>query len=236
MKQIGTLRGGGLVAGLAMALAGHAVQAENVLRGDLSFELGRNTDRSRNFKHISTSLGTEFGNGVGVQLDLALGKYEQLTSTQSSAAVHLYYAPTEAVAVGAYLLGEDTRPGNFAYYGAEVAYSADTWQAEAYLAYRKDLGGSNEGTRYGVEFAATPAGWNGFGLFGAAHGETDLLGGDKSIVTAGGSYTFGNDSTLALEVGRTNLGHSVASVSYRITFGEGARFSRRHAIGAYGAY
>ena len=220
----------------AMAAASTPVQAQNTLNGNLTFELGRNTGLSRNFKHGATSLGTVFGNGLGLQFDMSVGKYENVTSTQPSAGVHVFYAPNETWAVGAFVFGEDQRPGNYFYYGAEAAYDSGPFHAEIYGAYRDDRAAAFDGNRFGMELAYAPSNWNGFGVFGGAHTESGLPTGAKSIVTAGVDYRFQNSTKLALTVGRTNLDHTVASLSYQIDFGNGARFSRRHSQGVFDAY
>lgn len=210
--------------------------AQNMLNGDLTFELGRNFDKSRNFKHIATSLGTTFDSGFGLQLDMSIGKYEAVTSTVPSATLHAFYAPTPDWAVGAFFMGEDQRPGNYVYMGLEAAYTTGDFSAEVYGAYRRDVALGNHGERYGVEMAYAPDSWSGFGVFGGAHGETGLPAGSKSIAYLGGDYRFANNTKLALTVGHTNLGETVATVGYQIQFGEGATFSRRHGQGVFDGY
>ncbi|WP_136635567.1 hypothetical protein [Pseudooceanicola onchidii] len=210
--------------------------AENTLNGNLSFELGRNIDKSRNFKHIATSLGTTFDNGVGLQLDISVGKYEQVTSTQPTAGLHVYYAPSDDWAIGAFLTGEDQRPGNYAYFGVEAAYTSGPFMAEVYAAYRNDRASTFDGERFGVEMAYAPDNWGGFGIFGGGHSESGLPGGSKSIVYVGGDYRFANDTKLALTYGRTNLDESVVTLGYHINFGRGATFSRRHSQGVFDGY
>lgn len=220
----------------ACALLASPAVSQNMLNGDVTFELGRNFEKSRNFKHIATSLGTTFDSGLGVQLDLSTGKYESVTSTVPSAGVHVFYAPTSDWAVGGFFMGEDQRPGNYVYMGLEAAYSTGDFRGEIYGAYRRDVANGFHGERYGVEMAYAPGTWNGFGLFGGAHGETGLPGGSKSIAYVGGDYRFANNTKLALTVGRTNLRETVATVGYTIQFGNGATFSRRHGQGVFDGY
>lgn len=228
---------GALVAALALtAVAGAPARAENVLQGNLTFELGRNADKSRNFKHIATSLGTEFASGIGMQLDISVGKYENVTSTQPTAGAHLYYAPDADWAIGAFLTGEDQRPGNYAYMGLEAAYDAGAFKGEVYAAYRDDRASTFDGERYGMELSYAPETWSGFGLFGGAHSENGLPGGAKSIGYLGADYRFGNDTKLSLTLGQTNLSETVATMGFTIDFGAGPRFSRRHSQGVFDAY
>ena len=212
------------------------VRAENALQGNLTFELGRNTGKSRNFKHIATSLGTTFASGIGLQLDMSVGKYERVTSTQPTAGLHVYYAPTEEWAVGGFLTGEDQRPGNYAYFGLEAAYDSGPLAAEVYAAYRNDRAATFDGERYGVELAYTPENWSGFGLFGGGHSESGLPGGSKSIAYVGTDYRFKNDTKLALTLGHTNLNENLVTLGYQIDFGKGATFSRRHSQGVFDGY
>lgn len=210
--------------------------AQNALQGNLTFELGRNIDKSRNFKHIATSLGTTFDNGLGVQVDISVGKYENVTSTQPTAGLHVYYAPTADWAVGAFLTGEDQRPGNYAYMGLEAAYDTGAFAAEVYAAFRDDRAATFDGERFGVELAYAPDTWNGFGAFGGAHSESGLPGGSKSIGYIGADYRFRNDTKLALTVGQTDLSETVVTLGYQIDFGSGAVFSRRHSQGVFDGY
>ena len=225
-----------LAAALSVTLGPASAQAQNVLQGNLTFELGRNTDKSRNFKHIATSLGTEFASGVGLQLDITVGKYENVTSTQPTAGAHIYYAPVAEWAVGAFLTGEDQRPGNYAYMGLEAAYDAGAFEGEVYAAFRDDRASTFDGERFGLELAYAPETWGGFGVFGGAHSESGLPGGDKSIGYLGADYRFKNDTKLSLTIGQTNLSETVATVGYSIDFGAGARFTRRHSQGVFDAY
>ncbi|WP_375172986.1 hypothetical protein [Pseudooceanicola sp.] len=225
-----------LAAALALTVLAFPAQAENTLHGELSFELGRNVDKSRNFKHIATSLGTTFANGVGLQLDLSVGKYEQVTSTQPTAGIHVYYAPSDDWAIGAFLVGEDQRPGNYAYFGVEAAYDSGPFQAEIYAAYRDDRAATFDGERFGIELAYAPETWSGFGLFGAAHAESGLPTGSKSIAYLGAEYGFKNDTKVAMTVGQTDLSETVVTLGYHIDFGRGATFSRRHSQGVFDGY
>ncbi|WP_407493331.1 hypothetical protein [Pseudooceanicola sp. MF1-13] len=210
--------------------------AQNMLDGDVTFELGHNVGKSRNFKHIATSLGTTFDNGIGMQLDISVGKYEAINSTVPSAGVHVFYAPTSDWAVGGFVLAEDLRPGNYAYAGLEAAYTTGDFSGEVYVAYRHDYNGAFHGERYGIELAYAPGNWNGFGVFGGAHGETGLPGGTKSIAYVGADYRFANNTKLALTVGRNDRRETVATLGYTIQFGNGARFSRRHSQGVFDGY
>jgi hypothetical protein len=218
------------------ALMSSPVIAQNALNGDLTFELGHNVQKSRNFKHIATSLGTTFGSGLGVQFDMSIGKYEGINSTSPSAGLHVFYAPDPSWAVGGFVLAEDQRPGNYAYMGVEGAYDTGAFKAELYAAYRHDYNAGFNGERYGVEAAYAPDNWNGFGLFGGAHGETGLPTGSKSIAYLGGDYRFANGTKLALTVGHTDQNETVATLGYQINFGNGATFSRRHSQGVFDGY
>lgn len=212
------------------------VYAQNALEGNLTFELGRNQEKSRNFKHIATSLGTTFDNGVGVQLDLSIGKFESVTSTEPSATAHIFYAPDETWAVGVFAMGEDQRPGNYFLYGVEAKYDTGAFTGEVYAAYRDDRASGFEGERYGVEVGYAPASWGGYGMFGGAHTDTHLATGDKSIGYVGAEYGFRNNTKLALTVGHTDLKETVATLGYQIDFGRGATFSRRNSLSVYDGY
>ncbi|EAQ03537.1 hypothetical protein OB2597_02917 [Pseudooceanicola batsensis HTCC2597] len=220
----------------ALALAAPAAEAQRALQGELSFELGRNQEKSRNYKHIATSLGTTFDNGVGLQLDLSVGKFESVISTQPAAAVHVYFAPGGGWALGAYLSGEDQRPGNYVHLGLEAGYDAGPFDLEAYAAYRDDRAASSDGSRYGIAAAYAPDSWNGAGLFGGGHVDEGLPGGDRSIAYLGTDYRFGNNTRLSLMAGRTDLSETVMKLSYSITFGDGPRFSRRDNMSTFGPY
>ena len=232
-----TLCGTTLFAIAAAAALNGPVQAQNVMDGNLTIELGHNAGKSRFFKHMAASIGTTFNSGLGFQVDLSAGKYEQVTSTQPHAAVHLYFAPNEEWAAGAFMIGEDQRPGNYFYFGLEAAYDTGALHAEAYAAYRSDRAGtSSDGERFGLELAYTPDSWNGFGLFGGAHSESGLPTGAKSIAYAGAEYRFSNDTKLAVTLGQTNLKETVYTLGYQIDFGKGATFSRRHSQGVFDGY
>jgi len=220
----------------ACALISTPAVAQNILNGDLTFELGHNAQKSRNFKHISTSLGTTFDSGLGLQFDMSVGKYEGINSTSPSAGLHVFYSPDTTWAVGAFVLAEDQRPGNYAYMGLEAVYNTGDFRGEVYAAYRHDYAANFHGERYGVEMAYAPANWNGFGVFGGAHGETGLPTGSKSIAYLGADYRFANSTKLALTVGRTDQGETVATLGYQIQFGNGATFSRRHSQGVFDGY
>ncbi|MBB04905.1 MAG: hypothetical protein CML03_05230 [Pseudooceanicola sp.] len=238
MKTTAKLLGAALMLPLlaSVGLPPKAAQAQSLLEGDLSFELGRNREKSRNFKHIATSMGRTFDSGFGVQLDLAIGKYENVTSTNPAAALHLYYAPDDTWALGGFILGEDQRPGNYVYLGLEAAYETGPLSVEGYAAHRNDRAAAFNGDRYGMEVAYAPDTWSGFGLFGGAHNENDLPAGEKSIAYLGTDYRFDNNTEVALQVGRSDLKHTVASVRYQINFGPGSKFTRRHGQGVFDGY
>ena len=158
MKTTAKLLGAALMLPLlaSVGLPPKAAQAQSLLEGDLSFELGRNREKSRNFKHIATSMGRTFDSGFGVQLDLAIGKYENVTSTNPAAALHLYYAPDDTWALGGFILGEDQRPGNYVYLGLEAAYETGPLSVEGYAAHRNDRAAAFNGDRYGMEAPMRP--------------------------------------------------------------------------------
>lgn len=237
LVMIKLLSGTAAAALLVTATTAMPVAAQNALEGNFTLELGRNTDKSRNFKHGAVSLGTTFDSGFGLQFDMSVGKYEQVTSTQPTAALHAFYKPTEEWAIGAFILGEDQRPGNYAYFGIEAAYDTGPFRADVYAAYRNDRAGTSfNGERYGIELAYAPGNWNGFGVFGGGHSESGLPAGSKSIVYVGADYRFQNDTKIILTAGRTNLDENVFTLGYQIDFGRGATFGRRHSQGVFDGY
>lgn len=220
----------------ALVAAPAPLLAQSTVGGEIKFELGRNTDKSRNFKHAEMALGTTFASGIGAQVDMSIGKYENFDSTQPSAGVHLYYELDDTLTLGGFALGEDQRPGNYFIYGVEAAYDTGAVAVEAYGAYRKDVVGTDNGMRFGLSASYAPQTWNGFGVFGGGHLEDGLPAGDKSVAYVGSSYAFSNNTGIALKAGRTDIGENVFSLSYDIKVGDGTKFSRRDNLSTFGAY
>ncbi|MGI3167641.1 hypothetical protein ACRARG_00705 [Pseudooceanicola sp. C21-150M6] len=210
--------------------------AQDMVRGEAVIELGRNFGTGGNFKRAEMSLGTELGFGAGVQMDLGIGKYEQITSTSPSGSLHLYYAVDEDLAVGVFATAEDRRPGSSYYAGIEAAYATGDIALEGHFAYRDDLDVATDGVRYGLDAGFHPDAWRGFGLSAGAVAETGMTTGRKNFGYVGAEFMFRNGVRTGLMVGRTDNHDTVASAAVSFEFGQGARFGRRDSRGLFPAY
>ena len=212
-----------MLAGLGLAAA--PAHAQLVLDGGMSVEIAHNAETGIKTKHVSGSFAGLVYKDFGLQFDISAGKHERFTSTQPAATLHLYHAPSEALAYGLFLSAEDRRPGNSYFYGGELAYGTETFGIEAFLAYRNDIAADTNGTRYGIDLHYRPGAgkWTIFG--GGAVDEGDPL--EQSYVYLGASYDIREGVSLGLTAGQNNEGDFIASALLTLQFGDGSPFTAR---------
>lgn len=203
----------------------------------LGLELGRNTQRSENFKRIESRFAIGFGARWGLQVDVAAAKYEGATSTAPSGAFHLTYAASPDWTLGTYIAADDLRPGNFVYYGVEAAYDGPRLSMDVTAAAIDAVNSSLSGSRFGMDlvYGLGPVG-NG-DLSALVGGATQTLtGGDRQMGYAGVRYGWQNGVDLDLTVGQTDVGDTTMGFAVRFDLGKPPSFGQRDTRGLFPAY
>ncbi|MEC3860490.1 hypothetical protein VK792_04275 [Mesobacterium sp. TK19101] len=203
----------------------------------LGLELGRNTQRSENFKRIESRFAIDFASRWGLQVDVAAAKYEGATSTAPSGAFHLTYAASPDWTLGVYIAGDDLRPGNYVYYGIEAAYDGPRLSVDFNAAAIDAVNSSLSGSRFGMDlvYGLGPVG-NGQLSVLAGGAVQSLTGGDRQMGYVGVRYGWQNGVNLDLTVGQTDVGDTTMAFALRFDLGRKPHFGARDTRGLFPAY
>lgn len=226
------------LAGMALlgvvSLATPAFSQENI-SGALELQLSRNTDVSNNSKRIAMQFDLGLSERTSLQFDLGAAKYEDTWSTSPSVAMHFTYDLSPEVTLAGFLAGDDTRPGNYFYYGTELRYQTDALDIQGYVAGIDVIKSDAAGVRYGVD-AEIDLGWfDKINLVSGLHGQT-LSGDEKTYGYLGTVYSFSNNMDLTMTVGQTGQKETIVSTMLTIPFGGGATFGQRDSRSVFPAY
>ena len=207
-----------LVAGTAPAVAQTFPEAE------FGLTLGTNFAREENFKRAESGFVLPLGGALGLQADLAVSKYETAESVTPAGGLHLTYAASPALTLGAFAYGETVQDETRVALGLEAAVDSGPWQVEGYAAALQAVNDSAQtGRRYGLDiaYAATPD-WRVTG--GAARDDFD--GRDRGFVHLGADYAVTDTIRAGASYGRTDRGDGVLTLQVDLVTGA-VPFGRR---------
>ncbi|SPF81297.1 hypothetical protein [Pseudoprimorskyibacter insulae] len=213
-------------------IAATSASAQDV-SGSVSFGIARNAQQSNNSKRIVAQVAFPMTDRLDLQVDVGVGKYEDTFSTAPYAALHLGYAVSETFKVGAFLAGDDIRPGNYFYYGIEAAYDSGPLSADLFVSGIDVIKSSASGLRYGVDLSyAINANYS---VLAGAAGQS-LKGDNRTYGYIGAAYTFDNGIRFAATAGKTDKGATIGGVQLTLPFGGGAAFTSRDTRSLFPAY
>lgn len=222
-----------LIAGFSSPMPGFADPA-----AELELTLARNAANSVNFKRMEAAFALPLGGSAyGLQVDLAMAKYEGLTSTAPSGGVHLTYALGDAVKLGGYFIGEDRRGANFTHGGLELLWQTGGVSADGYVGWQDTLnagpGAATDGMRAGLDVTYAPDDKAQLRLLAGAHGTFLNGGGDQSQFYLGAGWQFAGGLSLDATVAHTDQGEMIGGLIGTYRFGEDTLFNRRDFLGAF---
>ena len=222
-----------IAATLICAISASGAATAQQVSGEVTFGLARNAEQSNNSKRVTSSVAFPLYGQLGLQVDVGVGKFEDTFSTAPYAGLHLTYELAPDWQVGGFLAGDDTRPGNYFYYGFEVAHDIGDVRFETYLSGIDVIKSRKAGIRYGGEMI--------YGLTEnvslVAGGNAQMLeGDDRAYGYLGGAYSFDNGITTTLTVGQTDQGDTITGAMLTLPFGERAGFGTRDTRSLFPAY